>query len=457
MADTNAPGRLHRAAWWVLAALFAMNLLNYIDRFILAAVLGQVQNDPAINADDWWAGLLAPAFLISYTVFSVLTGWFGDRMPRKYLLSAGVGLWSVATFASGFANSYWHLFLARCVLGVGEAAYATLAPSLIGDFFRRDRRNLALTVFYLAIPVGAGLGYVIGGQVSEAFGTWRAAFFVVGLPGLVVALAALAIPEPRRGASEDVDERALLRHEALPLSWDIYAAMGRNRSYLFVSLGMAAFTFALGGLQYWAPEFLVREQRFTVVVDEGQFAHLDTDRRAEEIAKAVNAKVTFLLGVVVLVSGLAGTALGGVIAEMLSRRWRAAYFWVSGFTMLASAPFILAALLTRSEVLIFGCLLIGLTLAFMQYGPTNTIIVNVTDPKIRAAAFAVNIFIIHLLGDIPSPPLMGGVSRLTGSLFWGVALTIPAMAISGVLFCLGTPYQEADQEAVLRQLRSGGK
>lgn len=429
-----------QAALWVLAALFAMNLLNYIDRFILAAVLQQVQEE--LNIKDAQGGLLSTAFLLSYAIFSPFTGWLGDRWPRKYLVSAGVGVWSLATFGSGLVTTSGQMMAARCFLGIGEASYATLAPSLIGDFFRRGQRNRALTIFYLAIPIGAALGYFLGGQIAAVHG-WRVAFFAVGLPGLAVAIAALAIPEPRRGGTEEIDEESLQRHEALPLSWGIYAKLFRNKSYLFNAMAMAMFTFALGGLQLWAPKFLAENR----IVAEAE--------TKEQSRRDANARANTLLAGAVGLSGLLGTGLGGLLADRLVRRWRsAAYFKVSGISMLAGSPFILAALLVQNEWAIFLCLLIGLILAFMNFGPSNAIIINVTDPKIRAAAFAINIFVIHFLGDIPSPPLMGLISDWTESLFWGLSITIPAMVASGIFFCLGAPFMEADQEAVLRELRS---
>jgi MFS family permease len=458
-------------AYGVLAALFAMNLLNYIDRFILAAVIDDIQNTPGFTRDDAQAGLMATIFFVSYAIFSPVVGWLGDRMSRKYLLAVGVGVWSLATFGSGLAVSDGQMLLARSVLGIGEAAYATLAPTLIADLFVRDQRNRALAIFYLAIPFGAALGYVIGGQIAahhaqlrilplleDLLGSltghqftaeegrgWRMAFFVVGLPGLLVALAALFIPEPHRGATEAVAEADILRHEALPASWSVYTSLLRNYSYLYTCLAMAMLTFALGGLQFWTPKFLSK--------GEGAMSLADANLG---------------LGGIVIVSGLVGTPLGAWLGDRLARKYKGAYFWMSGLTMLAATPFILAALLAAlfaaPPMVVFGCILIGLTLALLNYGPSNAIIINVTVPKIRAAAFALNILIIHMLGDIPSPYAMGAVSdlmRVDGSpdaqkvgLFWGLLITIPAMAASGVFFCLGARHLEADQEAVLNELRS---
>jgi len=393
-------------------------------------------------------------------------------MSRKYLLAIGVGVWSLATFGAGLAVSYAQMLLARSVLGIGEAAYATLAPTLIADLFVREKRNRALAIFYLAIPIGAALGYVLGGwivahhqslhilpRLEDALAWltgrprftavegrgWRMAFFVVGLPGLIVAFLALFIPEPKRGATEAVSEEDLLRHEALPTSWKVYSTLLSNRSYVFNCLAMAMATFALGGLQFWAPKFLAVGSD-AIQLDDANYG----------------------LGVCGFISGLVGTPLGAWLADRLARRNKGAYFWMSGLSMLAGAPFILSALLTAlwgaPPLLIFACILVGMTLGFLNYGPSNAIIINVTAPKIRAAAFALNILIIHLLGDIPSPWAMGAVSDLMRKgdspdaqqlgLFWGMTITIPAMLASGVFFCLGAKHLESDQEAVLNELRS---
>jgi MFS transporter, Spinster family, sphingosine-1-phosphate transporter len=429
MGDANKSGSM-RLAYWSLAALFGMNLLNYIDRFILAAVLEKVRSPTELDFDYQKAGLLSTVFFVSYAFFSPIMGWLGDRMTRRYLLAVGVGIWSIATFGSAWADSYWHLMLARSVLGIGEATYATLAPTLIGDLFPRKQRNRALSLFYVAIPLGAALGYSMGGFIEAHFG-WRMAFQVVGWPGLFVAVAALFLPEPKRGASEHEEGSAVVHSEALPLTSKTYLQLFHNRSYVYNLLAMAMGTFALGGLQWWTPSFL------------------ETNRG---IARDV---ANYWLGVTIVISGLVGTLAGGWLGDWFTPRMRGAYFWVSGVGMFVSAPFIFLALRSGQPVVIYGSILIGLTLAFLNYGPSNSIIVNVSMPNIRAAAFAVNTFAIHLLGDIPSPFAMGAISQATGDLFWGMLITIPALALSGLFFCLGGPHLEADQDAVTQAVRSG--
>jgi MFS transporter, Spinster family, sphingosine-1-phosphate transporter len=446
MGSASAPGsgvpRAANAAYVMLAVLTAMNLLNYVDRYILAAVLGPVQEGLGFADDDAKAGSLSTVFFISYALFSPVVGWLGDRVTRKYLIAGGVAVWSLATFASGWAQNYHQMLLARSILGIGEASYAILAPTLISDLFSRSRRNKALTIFYVAIPVGAAVGYGLGGWLFTLNGDdWRPGFQVVGLPGLFIAFAALFLPEPRRGATELADEGGEAPHAALPLSVGVYLTLARNRSYVLNTLGMAMMTFALGGLQFWAPKYLSLGQ-------------------GDLPLKEVN----FLLGMVVVLSGLIGTLLGGWLADRLAPRLPGAYFLVSGVGMLLSAPLILTALLSVQPVIIFGSIGIGLTLAVFNFGPTNTINVNVIPPRIRAAGIAVNLFLLHLLGDIPSPYVMGAVSDWTQTagiaatrkegLFLGVALTVPALLLSGLFFCLGARFLKGDQETVLREMRS---
>jgi predicted MFS family arabinose efflux permease len=414
-------GRVPAGAYWTFAALFGMNLLNFVDRYILASVLQPIKDD--LHLDDAQAGLVGSAFLLTYALISPFIGWLGDRMTRKYLLAASVGVWSLATFGAGLSRSFEELVLARAVLAIGEATYTALAPTLLADLFPRQQRGWVLTLFWLGVPLGAAIGFPLGGLIGSAFG-WRMAFFVVGLPGRAVALAALALREPQRGASDGME----LRDRTQPVSWRNYAALARNPSFVCNCLAMAMFTFAAGGLQHWAASFF------------------------QNVRQLSPEMVTGYLGPILAVSGIVGMSGGGWLAANFSRRRPGAYFWVSGLTLLASVPFILGALLATEAVAIFPFLFAGLTLAFMNIGPSNTIIANVTPPRIRVGAMAINLFVTRVLGDIPSQYLMGKVSVWTGSLFWGVALAVPAFVAGGVLFCLGTPYLSGDQEAVLREL-----
>jgi MFS family permease len=415
-------------AYWTLLALFLMNLLNYIDRFILAAVLGPIKDSLGLAGHeggwlgDTVAGAFGSVFYISYALFSPVVGWLGDRAPRRYLLALGVGIWSVATFATGLCTSFEQMLVARGALGIGEATYAILAPTLIADLFHRERRNFAITFFYLAVPFGAAFGYGLGGLIEVLYG-WRAAFFIVGLPGLAVAVAALFLPEPRRGATE---ARATGEHPVvLPLSWSVYASLLRNRSYLLNCLGMAMFAFALGGLQHWAPYFFIRTR------------NLPPDT------------TNLWLGGVIAVAGLVGTFFGGWLADRLRPRWSGVLRGLRPDAVRLSSihpqrpdrPRALRHLWQFADR--------------ADAGDDEHRAVE-HDPDQRSAAadprrgMAVNLFLLHFLGDIPSPLLIGLTVGLTGSWLWGMAITLPAVVLGGAFFCLGTPYLERDQQASIR-------
>ena len=330
--------------------------------------------------------------------------------------------WSLATFFSGAVESFGQMLAARMVLGVGEAAYAVLAPGIISDLFARGRRNRMLTIFYLATPVGAALGFILGGQIDAHYG-WRAAFRAVGLPGLFVAFLALLFPEPKRGATELAEEGLAGREDSSPITRADYWALTRNRSYMLNCLGMAMMTFALGGLQFWVTKYLS--------VGPGDMVRKD---------------VGLWSGGVVCLSSLAGTVAGSALAGSLAKRYSGAFFWVSGLGMFAAVPFYLAALWCHSYYLIFPFIFLALTFALFNFGPSNTILVNVTRPHLRAGAVAINLLIIHWLGDIPSLWLIGLVADWTRTdpgaaaekigLFWGLSLMAPAMLLSGLFFCL---------------------
>src|SRR6185503_9577806 len=189
-----------RAAYYGLAVVTLLNFLNYIDRYIIAAVLPRMQSE--LQLTNRQAGLLATAFLVAYFITSPVFGALGDRLSRTRLMALGVGAWSFATAATGLMRTFAQLMTARSFVGIGEAAYATISPALLSDYFPRSQRGRAFAIFYVTIPVGAAVGYLVGGLIEPALG-WRAAFYVVGLPGILMACLALTIPDPARGATEE--------------------------------------------------------------------------------------------------------------------------------------------------------------------------------------------------------------------------------------------------------------
>ena len=402
---TATPTR--RAALWALGVLTAINLVNYLDRYVVSAIAPSLRAAMALN--DTQLGWLMPAFLLVYMVAAPAFGSWGDRGSRTRPMAIGVLVWSLATFLSGFAQSYPQLLAGRAVVGIGEAAYVAIAPALLADCFPIERRSRVLAVLNMAIYVGTALGYIVGGQVSANFG-WRAAFFVGGVPGLLLALAVLRLPDPPRGAHDPAAAAASQpSRSAGPL--EIYLGLVRRWPFMVVVLGYAAYTFALGGLAFWMPSFLERVR------------HVPLD------------KATTGFGEIVIVTGLLGTFAGGWLGDYLLRYSRQAYLWFSGVTTLLAVPCALLALVAPAPAVYYPAIILAELLLFMSTGPINAAIVNIAAPFERASAVALSMFAIHLLGDVPSPVIIGRVSDLS-SLGEAVLIVPAAIAVSGCIWLL---------------------
>jgi MFS family permease len=399
------PSITRRQAAFAVALLFGVNFLNYIDRYVIAAVGPLLQKD--FGLDDTQLGLVGSMFVVAYMVASPFTGVAGDRWPRRFLVGAGVLVWSLATVLSGMATSYHHLLLARSVIGVGEAGFGVVSPTLISDLFSREARGRMLAFFYVAIPVGSALGFLLGGYVGQHHG-WRAAFFLAGAPGIVLGLLAFRMREPPRGAGDGVSIAQEHRFE-----WTAARTLLGNQSFLYTTLGMAAMTFALGGMAYWMPTFFARVRGLPL--------------------ERANA----LFGGITVAAGLVGTFAGGWLGDWLLRRTDRAYLLVSGVGMLVGVPAAYVGLTATDPSVYVPAVFAAEVMVFLNTGPANAVLVSVVLPEIRATAIALSIFAFHLLGDVPSPILIGRLSDWTGSLEKALLLCTAAMALSGVLYLLG--------------------
>jgi MFS transporter, Spinster family, sphingosine-1-phosphate transporter len=389
-----------RAAYYGLVVVTLLNFLNYLDRYILAAVLPRMQSE--LNLTNTQAGLLATAFLFTYFITSPIFGALGDRSSRTRLMAVGVTVWSIATAATGIMRNFVQLMFARSCVGVGEAAYATISPALLSDYFPRSQRGRAFAVFYVAIPVGAAVGYLLGGLIEPRLG-WRAAFYVVGLPGIFMAFLGLTITDPPRGATE---ESTLSTPEPVGA-----ALLGfcRNLAYGGTVLGYAAYTFGVSGLAFWMPGYLERV-------------------RGVELSQA-----NLIVGGVTVVAGLGGTALGGYLGDFTSARTKHGQLWVAGLSSAAAIIPTWLALTVTSDPGYVVWLFLAEFLLFLSTGPVNVAIVNAVPIGARALAMAVSIFVIHLLGDAISPPIIGFLADVS-SLARAVLIVPIAVALSGALW-----------------------
>jgi MFS family permease len=402
-AHAGPRGKLPAAAVVGLAILTLINLLNYLDRYVVAGILTEIETAFAI--DQTHAGLVQTMFLVSYVIASPFAGYFGDRIPRKYMIAAGVMVWSLATIASGMATTYSQLLIARAFIGVGEAGYATVAPSLISDLFPRGWRGKMMSVFYAAIPIGGALGFIVGGAVAARWG-WRSAFFVAGGPGLFLAVLALFMKEPQRGATEETVG------EAAPPMWEGVKQLLRNGQFQSINVGYTLLTFAIGGLALFMPTFFIK-------------VHGVPLERAD-----------FVFGLITVTAGFAGTAAGGLAGDWALKRHAGGYLWISGMGLLLGTPFALATAFAPGVST--GYVMAGLAMFFLFFntGPINAALVNCVPAQLRALAVAFDILCIHLFGDALSPILIGKVADAF-DLRIAVAANAVPIVLGGVVLLVG--------------------
>ena len=409
---TNRTARpvIARGALIALVLLLALNLLNFIDRYILPGVQPLIQAE--FHASDQAMGALTTALFVTYMLTAPFTGWLGDCFRRKPLIVAGAVLWSLATLFTFWVHDYWSLYIRHALVGVGEATFTIFAPAVLSDFYPPRERNRILSIFYLAIPVGAALGYLIGGQLGERFG-WRIPFFVCAIPGLVIAgLYAGFATEPVRGGSEESGERV-----ARPSAGEmIRNSLGlfRNPGYLFATLGMAMLVFTMGGISTWMPTFLHR------------FAGMGV------------GKAGTILGAITVIDGLAGTAIGGWLAQRWLRRDHRALYLLSAWSVILTLP--LAALVFFGPVKWSIPALFGAEFfLFLNTGPLNAAICNSVSAAVRSSAIALELFLIHALGDTFSPQIIGAISGVS-NLRAGLGLTLITLILSGILLFAGAQF-----------------
>ncbi|NBY02838.1 MAG: MFS transporter [Planctomycetes bacterium] len=386
-----------------LTLLLAINLFNYIDRYILSSTIAGIESDLLSNhsPDNKKAllGILATCFMASFMIFAPIFGIFCTKIKRWHLIGYGVVFWSIASGLSGlsgtvaklnensatnglplgivmaFVGSYAFLALSRCMVGIGEASYGPIAPTILSDLYPEKSRGIIMSIFYGAIPVGSALGYAFGGIAG-----WPNAFYWVIPPGILLGFLCFLMPEPEIGAQEASNQIAKKIQ-----SKDVFILL-KTPSIIFNILGMTANTFAIGGIAYWFPYYV------------SVFRQNGTEQEAG-----------IIMGLLIVISGLLATLFGGFAADYCARFHKGSYFLVSGIGMIIGFPVFLAVLYVPfpfAWVLIF----VACFCTFINTGPTNAILLNVSPPLLRPMAFAITIFTIHALGDAISPWIIGGIA-----------------------------------------------
>ena len=452
-AIASDPGRRFlpslQSPYFALVVLFSMNLLNYVDRYVFFSSGPQISRE--LHFSDTQFGKLSVSFMIVYTIVSPLMGVLGDRYSRRRLLSFGVALWSVATVGTAFASGYYDMFFWRALLGIGEASYGIIAPSLLADLFPPKYRGRVMGLYFLALPLGGAIGSGIGGYFSS-HSDWRHAFWVVGIPGLVAAVAGLLMYDPGRGASEGktttkVDRPGLAE----------YLSIFRTPSFVYNTAGQASVTFALGAYAVWAVTFYQRVRGMD------------------------GAQAGVWIGILTASAGLLGILLGTVAADFLLRFTKRAYLIWPGVAVAIAAPCIVGTILESDRRTSLAYLFAASIMMASVLGPGNTVTANVVPANRRAAGYALCIFLVHLFGDISSPLLIGYVSDLFGkpvvaesaigrmfesigakitpsptgptNLTVGMLSVVPMLVLGSLFYLRGSRYLPEDQE---RARNAGG-
>ena len=409
-------GRPGSAAKTALLLLLGINLFNYIDRQILAALEPDIRAT-FFAADDVHAmtktGLLGDAFFVTYMVSAPILGFLADRFSRWIIVGSAVILWSLASGGSGLAATFAILLATRVFVGIGEGGYGPAAPTILADLFPIETRGRIMAIFCSAIPVGSALGYVIGGLVGAHMG-WRWAFYLVTPPGLLLGLLCFWQRDPRAAADH-------LAQKSPRRSVRDYLNLFRTRSYLINCIAMTLMTFVTGGLGFWVPAYL----------------------RYRDQSPAVGMTI---FGLITVVAGLVSTLLGGVIADKLRSRLPGSYFWVSGIGMLIACPIFIVALYIPFPAA-WIAMFLAIFFLFLNTGPSNTALANVSLPAVRATAFAASIFVIHAFGDVQAFWLLGYIGGHT-NMHVAFLFVSGIIFLSGLVWLVGVKYLAADTAAV---------
>ncbi|XP_055626650.1 protein spinster isoform X2 [Toxorhynchites rutilus septentrionalis] len=394
-------------AWFTVSVLCFVNLINYMDRFTIAGVLTDIQSYFSIGDDE--GGLLQTAFVLSYMICAPLFGYLGDRYSRKWIMALGVFLWSTTTLLGSFMHQFGWFITFRALVGIGEASYSTIAPTIISDLFVGDTRSKMLAMFYFAIPVGSGFGYIVGSETAKFFGSWAYALRVTPLLGIIAVVLIAMLEDPERGQSEGSHQMEVTSYRE-----DIKAIV-RNPSFMLSTAGFTCVAFVAGALAWWGPKFI--------------YLGLVSQPGNENIT--LN-DVSFRFGIIAMSAGAFGVPLGAYVARTLRVWYPSCDPLICAAGLFCSAPLVFLALVAVKysgswcfSLVFFAEISLNLTWSIVA-----DMLLYVVVPTRRSTAEAFQILISHAFGDAGSPYFVGLISeaikrllRLTAA---SAALVFPA-------------------------------
>ncbi|XP_050322844.1 protein spinster isoform X2 [Bactrocera neohumeralis] len=403
-----------RTQWFTVVVLCFVNLINYMDRFTIAGVLTDIQADFKIGDDD--GGLLQTAFVLSYMVCAPLFGYLGDRYSRRWIMAIGVLLWSTTTLLGSFMGGFGGFITFRALVGIGEASYSTIAPTIISDLFIHDLRSKMLALFYFAIPVGSGFGYIVGSETARLANNWRWALRVTPILGIVAVVLIILIKEPERGESEGSPHL-----EPTSYTEDIKDLV-KNHSFMLSTAGFTCVAFVTGALAWWGPKFI--------------YLGIKMQPGNEELS--LN-DVSYKFGIIAMIAGLIGVPVGSFLAQRLRPQHESCDPYICAFGLLISAPMVYLSLVTPQTTTSFCFLFVFLAQVTLNlcWSIVADILLYVVVPTRRSTAEAFQILVSHALGDAGSPYFVGLLSegikrhlRSTSTQTSEFSLGIPSMSLT---------------------------
>jgi len=408
-ARRGAPAASLAYRSYVLAVLVIVYTFNFIDRQIVGILAVPIKAE--LGLSDSQLGLMGGlAFALFYTLLGIPIARLADRLSRTGIMTVALALWSLMTAMCGLTHTFAQLFMARVGVGIGEAGGVAPAYSLICDYFPAKERARALSVYSFGIPVGAAAGIVLGGFITSLM-SWRMAFFIVGLAGLLITpLLKFTVREPERGALDPPRAAVGAAESAAvgaPSLLDVIAVLARKGSFWGLSLGASCASMMGYGLFFWAPSFLVRSFHLSLL----------------------HASLSF--GALVLVGGLIGIWCGGVLTDRYGEKRRSMYAFIPAIAFVATVPFYLAGVLSTTLWISFAVLLVPTALGLVWLGPVLAAVQHLVPGNMRATASALFLFVNNLIGIGLGTALIGMVSDLMRLRFGAESLRYAILAGTG--------------------------
>lgn len=408
--ETTEATKLGVRGYICIFVLFIINMLNYTDRYTIAAVLTQVQK--SYNINDAEAGLLQTVFIIFFMLFAPVFGFLGDRYNRKWIMALGIAVWVLAVFLSSFVpeHFFWVFITLRAIVGVGEASYIVIAPTIIADTFVSVVRSRVLMFFYFAIPLGSGVGYMVGSWVASLFNNWRWGIRVTPFFGVIcLLLIIIGVKEPQRGEAENaVGAQNALSMEKTSF-WEDVKTICKIPTFVFSTLGYTSVVFVTGTLGWWGPAAV--EHAYAARESLNETSLLESSRKDS---------ISFIFGAITLAGGILGVFAGGLIAEFWNQgKWCCKPIksprgnaLVCAIGCLFAVPFLVFGMqLIRIDILAaWICFFLAITNLCLNWSTTVDILLDVVTPRKRGTATAWQTTFSHLFGDASGPYFVGLIS-----------------------------------------------